>query len=596
MTTTQPRHGTRSSDELTHRQIVTILIGLMSGMFLAALDQNVVGTAMKTIADELHGLDQQVWVTTAYLITSTITTPIYGKLSDLYGRKKFFLTAISIFILGSLLCSFAGSMYTLAIFRAIQGLGAGGLFSLALAITGDIVPPRERAKYQGYFLAVFGTSSVLGPIIGGFFAQAPTIIGITGWRWVFLVNVPVGIFALIAVTLTLHLHHHKREAVIDWFGAATLIIGVVPLLLVAEQGQTWGWLSTGAIACYAIGVVGLAAFVWVESRLGDNALIPLRIFRNRAIVISLGGGLVVGAGMFGGMITLPQYLQIVHGSTPTMSGVQLLPMVLGMMFASVLSGQLMSRTGQVRIFPIIGVGLMALTMFLFSRIGADTPWWQLIVLMTMFGLGLGNTMQPLTLIVQASVAPRDIGMATSSATFFRQMGGTLGVAVFLSLLFNTLGNNIKNAFLDAAKTPQFLAAMRDPNVLANPVNATFVKALASGDTSSLGAVSSDSSIIGKLDPVLAHPFKVGFSQSMDLVFLVGGIVCAAGLVVLLFLPKITLSSKSASAQLKAEARKHTVRDDLTDAASWEAGGHTLDELRTDEDEGDESTTALAGLH
>jgi EmrB/QacA subfamily drug resistance transporter len=595
-TTAAPAH--RSSDELTPRQITTILLGLMSGMFLAALDQNVVGTAMKTIADELHGLDQQVWVTTAYMITSTISTPIYGKLSDLYGRKKFFLTAITIFIVGSAMCSFATSMPMLSVFRAIQGLGAGGLFSLALAIVGDIVPPRERAKYQGYFLAVFGTSSVFGPIIGGFFSEAPTVIGITGWRWVFLINVPVGIFALIAVTATLHLHHIKRQAVIDWLGAVTLVVGVVPLLLVAEQGRTWGWTSTNSILAYVIGAVGLAAFIWAERRAGGSALIPLRIFKNRIIVIALSGGFVIGAGMFGGMITIPQYLQIVHGSSPTMSGVQLLPLVLGMMIASVVSGQVISRTGHLRIFPIIGVGLMTVAMALLSRIGADTPWWQLITLMAIFGLGLGNTMQPLTLAVQSAVAPREIGMATSSATFFRQMGGTLGVAVFLSLLFNTLGDNIKTAFINAAKTPDFQAAVRDPNVLANPVNATFIKALTSGDASALSAVSSDSSIISKLDPRLAYPFKVGFSHSMDLVFLVGAIVCAVGLVVLLFMPKVVLSGKSASAQLKADARQHSVRDDLVEVAAIEAGGHTLEELDDNEDEDDDprSNSALAGLH
>ncbi|MGV8850399.1 MAG: MDR family MFS transporter [Propionibacteriaceae bacterium] len=588
----------RSSDELTPRQITTIIIGLMSGMFLAALDQNVVGTAMKTIADELHGLDQQVWVTTAYMITSTISTPIYGKLSDLYGRKRFFLTAITIFIIGSAMCSFATSMPMLSVFRAIQGLGAGGLFSLALAIVGDIVPPRERAKYQGYFLAVFGTSSVFGPIIGGFFSEAPTVIGITGWRWVFLINVPVGIFALIAVTVTLHLHHVKRTAVIDWLGAATLVVGVVPLLLVAEQGRTWGWTSTSSILAYVIGAVGIAAFIWAEMRAGDSALIPLKIFKNRAIVIALSGGFVIGAGMFGGMLTLPQYLQIVHGSTPTMSGVQLLPLVLGMMISSIVSGQVISRTGQVRIFPIIGVGLMAIAMLLLSRIGADTPWWQLITLMSLFGLGLGNTMQPLTLAVQASVPPRDIGMATSSATFFRQMGGTLGVAVFLSLLFNTLGDNIKRAFIDAAKTPEFLAAMKDPTVLSDPVNAAFVKALASGDSSALTSVSSDSSIINQLDPRLSYPFKVGFSQSMDTVFLVGAIVCAVGFVVLLFMPKIVLSGKSASAQLKADARKHSVRDDLVEVTAIEAGGRTLDELSDSEDEDSSDTVrgSVAGLH
>ena len=202
--------------DLTHRQIVTILIGLMSGMFLAALDQNVVGTAIRTISDELQGLDRQAWVTTAYMITSTISTPIYGKLSDLYGRKRFFLAAITIFIVGSLMCAFAWSMYSLAAFRAVQGLGAGGLFSLALAIVGDIVAPRERAKYQGYFLAVFGTSSVFGPLIGGFFAETPTLLGLTGWRWVFLINVPVGLAALGLVAITLHLHHVPQKATVDW--------------------------------------------------------------------------------------------------------------------------------------------------------------------------------------------------------------------------------------------------------------------------------------------------------------------------------------------------------------------------------------------
>ncbi len=581
---TSPAQTERHADELTPRQITTILIGLMTGMFLAALDQNVVGTAMKTIADDLQGLDQQVWVTTAYMITSTITTPIYGKLSDLYGRKKFFLTAISIFIVGSLACAFAWSMPALSAFRAIQGLGAGGLFSLALAIVGDIVPPRERAKYQGYFLAVFGTSSVFGPLIGGFFAEANAVFGVTGWRWVFLINVPVGLIALVAVTLTLHLQHVPRKATVDWLGAFTLVVGVVPLLLVAEQGRTWGWLSTNSIACYVIGLAGLIAFVFAERRVGDDALIPLRIFSNRTILISLGGGFVIGAGMFGGMLTIPQYLQIVHGASPTQSGVQMLPMVLGMMTASVLSGQLMSKTGHLKAFPLVGVTIMTVTMFLFSRIGADTDMWKVIVLMAMFGFGLGNTMQPLTMAVQSSVAPRDMGMATSSATFFRQMGGTLGVAVFLSLLFNTLGDNIRNAFIEAFKTPEFQQALHDPAVLANPANANFVKALNSGDASILSGVASDSSIIGKLDPRLAHPFKVGFSQSMDLVFLIGGFVCLAGVLVLLFLPNVKLASQSAAAALKAEQRaRHTVTDDLVDASAAESMGHTVYELDGDED-------------
>ena len=246
----------RPTGPLSHRQIVTILIGLMMGMFLAALDQTIVASAMRTIADDLRGLEHQAWATTAYLITATIVTPLYGKLGDIYGRKKLFIIAISIFIVGSVLCTFATSMFSLAAFRAVQGLGAGGLFSLALAIVGDIVPPRERAKYQGYFLAVFGTASVLGPVIGGFFAGQETILGIDGWRWVFLVNVPIGIAALAVVSKTLHLRHTRLDHRIDWAGALLLSVALVPLLLVAEQGREWGWVDSKSTACYVIGILG----------------------------------------------------------------------------------------------------------------------------------------------------------------------------------------------------------------------------------------------------------------------------------------------------------------------------------------------------
>ncbi|HOF37691.1 MAG TPA: MDR family MFS transporter [Dermatophilaceae bacterium] len=580
-----------AAEGLTHRQILTILSGLMTGMFLAALDQNIVGTAIKTIADELHGLSAQAWVTTAYLITSTIATPLYGKLSDIYGRKKFFMAAITIFIIGSAMCSFAASMYQLAAFRAVQGIGAGGLFSLALAIVGDIVPPRERAKYQGYFLAVFGTSSVLGPIIGGFFAGADSILGITGWRWVFLVNVPVGLVALFIVARTLHVSHFARPSAIDWWGAFTLVVGVVPLLLVAEQGREWGWTSPNSLTAYAIGVAGLIAFIWVETRMGNAALIPMRIFKDRTIAIALGGGVVVGSGMFGGMLVIPLYLQIVHGATPMDSGFQMLPMVLGMMIASVVSGQLMTKTGKVRIFPIVGVLLMVIALLMLSRISADSDLRGVMALMFLFGLGLGNTMQPLTLAVQAVVDPRDMGMATSAATFFRQMGGTLGVAVFLSVLFNSVGDNIKNAFVAAAKDSSFVAALSDPAVLANPTNKAFVTALSTQDTSAFGNVLADSSVINALDPRLAHPFKVGFATSMDLVFLLGAIVCAAGLVILLFMPEVHLSSRSAQQRAADDAAaraagvagpttgaQRTVTHDLVDAVTVEAGGHSLDEL------------------
>ena len=320
---------------MTHKQILTILGGLMAGMLLAALDQTIVSTSIRTIADDLGQLSGQAWATTAYLITSTITTPLYGKLSDLYGRRPLFITAITIFIVGSVLSGLAGSMTELAAFRAVQGIGAGGLFSLALAILADIVPPRERSRYQGMFLAVFGTSSVIGPIIGGFFAGADSLLGITGWRWVFLINVPIGIIALAVVLKVLHIPHTRRNHRIDWWGAVALVVGMVPLLLVAEQGNNWGWLSVASIASIAVGILGVVSFVVIEKRMSDDALIPIRLFGNRQFSQGLIVNVMIGLAMFGALATLPLYLQLVKGATPTQSGLWLLPMMLGLMGGSI---------------------------------------------------------------------------------------------------------------------------------------------------------------------------------------------------------------------------------------------------------------------
>src|SRR3954452_14289112 len=377
-----------STGELSHKQIMTILSGLMLGMFLAALDQTIVATAIRTIGDDLNGLSAQAWVTTAFLITSTISTPLFGKLSDIYGRKPLFMLAISIFILGSALCGLAQSMYMLAAFRAFQGIGAGGLMPLALAIIGDIIPPRERARYQGYFMAVFATSSVLGPVIGGFFAGQESILGISGWRWIFYINVPIGILALVVVEAVLKLQHVRRDHRIDWGGAAALIVGLVPLLIVAEQGRIWGWGSASAITCYVIGVIGLAAFITVQSRMGDEALLPLRLFRNSVFSVGSAQATVVGMGMFGGIASIPLYLQIVKGASPTKAGLLILPMVAAMMVASLGSGQFTSRTGRYKILPVIGSICMVLGLLLMTRIGADTPLWEADLYMMVFGLGL----------------------------------------------------------------------------------------------------------------------------------------------------------------------------------------------------------------
>lgn len=536
------------ADHGSPAHIKAILAGLMLGMFLGALDQTIVATAIRTIADDLNGLSAQAWVTTAYLITSTITTPIYGKLGDLYGRKKLFLFAITIFILGSFLCAFAQSMYMLAAFRAFQGLGAGGLFTLVLAIIGDLVPPRERAKYTGYFMATFATSSVLGPVIGGLFAGAPTILGLTGWRWVFMVNVPIGIFALVVISRTLQIPAFRREARIDWWGAITLVIGLVPLLTVAEQGREWGWGSGKSLTAYAIGILGLAAFVFAEWKMDNDALIPLRLFKIRAASVTIVASVIVGMAMFGGITVLPLYLQIVHGASPMVSGFEMLPMVAGMMIAAITSGQLTARTGRVRPFPIIGTAIAAIGLFLLHWISADSHLWLVMIFMFIVGIGIGNCMQPLTIIVQNAVPPQEIGVATSAATFFRQVGGTMGVAIFLSILFSTVGDKIADAFKVAAPGIQ-QAVKADPSILDNPLN----KAVVEGDQSVLAQVQNNSAIINKMADVIAHPFKVGFSDSIDLIFLCAACVMVLGFLVTLLMPKVTLRSQSPAQEAAAAA-------------------------------------------
>jgi EmrB/QacA subfamily drug resistance transporter len=525
------------SADFSHRQILTILAGLMMGMFLAALDQTIMATATRTIADDLHGFDLQAWATTAFLITSTISTPLYGKLSDIYGRRGFFLFAISIFVIGSMLCGLSQNMYELAAFRAIQGIGAGGLMSMALAIIGDIVPPRERAKYQGLFLAVFGTASVIGPLLGGFFAGQDSIIGITGWRWIFYLNVPIGVAALAVVAKVLHLPHTRNDHRIDWPGAVALIVGLVPLLTVAEQGRDWGWDSPRAFACYVIGALGIVAFILAERAYGDEALLPLRLFKNKTVAVGSISSTIIGMAMFGGLLTVPLYLQIVKGSSATEAGLQMIPFVIGIMAGSITAGQLIARTGRYRIFPIIGSTLMVAALVLFATIGADTPLWKTMLIMVVMGLGLGGNMQPMITAVQNAVSPREIGVATSSVTFFRSMGGTLGTAIFLSVLFNVVGGKIASAYRSAGATEAF-----KQSVAQNPGQLQVLQQAQSG------SALNDTSFLGKLSAVVAHPFKVGFSDGIQVVFILAAAVMVVGLIVVLFLPEIPLSRRSAQQQ------------------------------------------------
>ena len=462
---------------MTHKQIMLVIYGLMSGMFLSSLAQTVFGTAIRTIGDDLHGLDQQAWVTTAFLITSTIAVPIYGKLSDIFGRRPLFILGIVIFILGSTLSAFSTSMMMLAAFRAFQGIGAGALMALPLAIMGDILAPRERAKYQGYFFAVFGVATVIGPLVGGLFAGANQILWIDGWRWTFLINIPLGLFALFMVITFLHLPkvgRHKGPR-IDWWGAAAVIMALVPLLIVVEQGRAWGWDSVASISCYVIGGIGLVAFVVIEALMKDDAIIPLKLFRSGTFSMATVLGFLVGFAMFGAMMTIPLYMQIVVGMNPTESGLSMLPLIVGLMIASLASGQITARTGKYRIFPVLGTLFTAVGFFSLTLIRYETPLWQIFVGMFVLGLGLGQLMQPLTLASQNSVDPHEMGVASSAATFFRQIGGTLGTAVMLSVLFSMLPVNVLHATEDKANLSAALDAALDPATSSKADNAAIMK-------------------------------------------------------------------------------------------------------------------------
>lgn len=531
---------------MSKREILLVMIGLMSGMFLSALDQTVVSTSMRTIADDLDGMSLQAWVTTGYLIMATISTPLYGKLSDIFGRRPLFIIAISVFIAGSLLAGTADSMYALAAYRAIQGLGAGGLMALPLAIMGDMLAPRERAKYQGFFLAVFGVSSVLGPLIGGLLSGANEILFISGWRWVFLINVPIGIVALAIVLKFLHLpkvHHRVR---IDWWGAATVITATVPLLLVAEQGREWGWDSPEAFACYSIGVLSAVAFIFIERAMGDDALIPMKLFKSPVFSVATVLGVFVGFGMFGAMMTIPLYLQLVQGATPTESGFLMLPMIGGLMIASITSGQMMAKTGSYALFPKLGTFFMAGGFLFLTQLTVDKPFWYVMVGMFILGLGLGQLMQTLIVASQNSVGPRDIGVATSSSTFFRSMGGTAGTAVLFSILFARIPETIGAAFKDPEYLANMQQAMQNPEVVSDPKNAQILELLQSGNPAAIGnALNGDTSFLSSADQALTMPFLVGFADATVTVYWVSFGVTALAFLLSWFLKATPLRQKSA---------------------------------------------------
>ncbi|MER7046690.1 MDR family MFS transporter [Streptomyces jumonjinensis] len=485
-----------------NRRSVLVAIGaLLLGMLLAALDQTIVSTALPTIVSELGGLEHLSWVVTAYLLASTAATPLWGKLGDQYGRKKLFQAAIVIFLIGSALCGVAQDMPQLIGFRALQGLGGGGLMVLSMAIVGDIVPPRERGRYQGLFGGVFGASSVLGPLLGGFFTDN------LSWRWVFYINLPIGVVALIVIAAVLHIPVRSTPHRIDYLGTFLIASVATCLVLVASLGgTTWAWSSAQIIGLAVLGMVLLALFILVERRAAEPVL-PLGLFRIRTFTLVSVISFIVGFAMFGTMTFLPTFLQVVHGISPTLSGVHMLPMVVGMLLASTVSGQLVSRTGRWKVFPIAGTGVTAIGLLLLHRLTETSSTWQISLYFFVFGSGLGLVMQVLVLVVQNAVSYADLGVATSGATFFRSIGASFGVAIFGTIFSNGLGSRLDEALRGRAVPPGADA----------------------------GALAADPQGIPKLPPDLRQPVIHAFSTAITSVFLYAVPVVLVAFVVAWFL-------------------------------------------------------------
>jgi EmrB/QacA subfamily drug resistance transporter len=492
----------------SHRQIMVILSGLMLGMLLAALDQTIVATALPTIVGDLGGLNHLSWVVTAYLVASTVTTPLYGKISDLYGRKRVFQFAICVFLIGSALAGLSQNMTELIAFRGLQGLGAGGLMVLAMTIIGDVVPPRQRGRYQGYMGAVFALASVIGPLMGGFFVDN------LSWRWVFYVNLPVGAVALVVTSVVLDLPSRRISHQIDYLGTVLLVGAVGSILLAVTWGGTqYAWGSGIILSLGVVGAVLLAAFVTVERRVAEPILPPY-LFKNRVFSVATATMFIVGLAMFGGIIYLPLFLQVVGGRSATNAGLLLLPLILGLVGTSIVSGRVISRTGRYKAFPVAGMLVMAAGMYLLSTMGPTTTELVASAYMLVLGLGLGMVMQVLILAVQNSVDRRDLGVATGAATFLRSMGGSFGVALFGAVLSNRLATNLAH-LLPGGSLP---AGVSPASLKGSPA------------------------VILGLPSAVRAPVIEAFARSIDTVFLAAVPIALLGFVITLFLRETPLRS------------------------------------------------------
>ncbi len=490
-----------------------IFVALMLVLLLASLDQTIVSTALPTIVGDLGGISHLSWVVTAYLLAATIAGPLYGKLGDLYGRKLVLQVAIVLFLIGSALCGLSQSMTELIGFRTLQGLGAGGLIVVTFAVIGDVIPPRERGKYQGYFGAVFGFSTVVGPLLGGFFVDN------LSWRWIFYVNLPIGAVALTVIAFAFHARVDKRRHEMDYLGAALLAGTLAAVVLFTSLGgTTWAWDSPQIIVLIVASIVLLPLFLLVESRAAEPIL-PLSLFRNHTFAVTSAVGFIVGFALFGAITYLPLYFQVTKGASPTRSGLQLTPLMAGVLITSIVSGQLISRLGRYRVFPIVGTALMAVSMFLLSRIGPETSVSVAALDAAVLGLGLGMVMQVLILAVQNSVDHSVIGVATSGSTMFRQIGGSIGVALFGTIFASRLRIEL------AARLPQ---GAHIPKVI-NPAG------------------------IRHLPPAAHSAFADAVAAALHPVFIVAGVVSLLAFALTWLLHDVPLKTQTSSATATEQA-------------------------------------------
>jgi EmrB/QacA subfamily drug resistance transporter len=406
------------------REVLIILPGLLLAIMLAMLDQLVVSTALPRIVGDLGGVTHLSWVVTAYVLASTVTTPLYGKLGDLYGRKRWLMIAIAIFLAGSALSGLAHSMDQLIAFRALQGLGAGGLLTGAIATIGDLVSPRERGQYMGYIMGVMTLAMIAGPLVGGYITEN------FSWRWIFYINMPIGGLALIYLAATMHMPRYRVEHKIDYAGAVTLAVAATSVILMTTWGGTqYAWASAQVIGLAALAIVSTAAFLAIEARAAEPIL-PLHVFRNRNFTVAIAMGFLLGLVLFGALTFLPLYQQTVQHLSPTSSGLMLIPMMLGSTVTALISGQVTTKTGRYKALPIVGAAMMTLGLYLLTGIGLHTSLVTIGIYFAVIGLGMGFLMQITTLVAQNSVAPQEMGVASSSRTFFQQIGGSIGVAAF----------------------------------------------------------------------------------------------------------------------------------------------------------------------